>query len=133
VRRVEVVYDEESLGAKWVEGPVPSAFREKVEQLRHELIEAAVEHDEELLPKYLDGKELTEAEVRHAIRRATVTGHIVPVFCGAAFKNKGVQRLLDGVVDYLPSPVDIPAIKGHTPHHDETYVERKASDDEPFS
>src|SRR2546428_80154 len=102
VRRVEVGYDEESLGAKWVEGPVPSAFREKVEQLRHELIEAAVEHDEELLPKYLDGKELTEAEVRHAIRRATVTGHIVPVFCGAAFKNKGVQRLLDGVVDYLP-------------------------------
>jgi elongation factor G len=133
VRRVEVVYDEASLGAKWVEGPVPAAFKDKIEQLRHELIEAAVEHDEELLPKYLDGVELTEEEVRHAIRQATVKGKIVPIFCGASFKNKGVQPLLDGVVDYLPSPVDIPPIKGHTPHHDETFIERKASDEEPFS
>jgi elongation factor G len=133
IRRVEIVYDEESLGAKWVEGPIPSALKEKVEQLRHELVEAAVEHDEELLPKYLEGKELTDAEVRHCIRQSTVKGFIVPVFCGASFKNKGVQPLLDGVVDYLPSPVDIPAIKGHDLHHDEKFVERKASDEEPFS
>jgi elongation factor G len=133
IGRVEIVYDEESLGAKWVEGPVPSALKDKIEQLRHELVEATVEHDEELLPKYLEGKELTDAEVRHCVRQSTVKGFIVPVFCGASFKNKGVQPLLDGVVDYLPSPVDIPAIKGHDLHHDETFVERKASDDEPFS
>jgi elongation factor G len=133
VRQVEVMYDEESLGVKWVEGPIPDVFKDQVAQLRHDLIEAAVEHDEELLAKYLDGGELTEDDVRRAIRSATVSGAIVPVFCGAAFKNKGVQRLLDGIVDYLPSPLDIPAVKGHLPHHDETMVDRRASDDEPFS
>ncbi|MSR05990.1 MAG: elongation factor G [Gemmatimonadetes bacterium] len=133
VRRVELVFDEASLGAKWVEGPVPDVFKDKIEQLRHDLVEAAVEHDEELLPKYLDGVELTEEEIRHAIRAATVKGHIVPVLCGASFKNKGVQHLLDSVVDYLPSPADIAPMKGHPLHHDETFVERKASDDEPFS
>jgi elongation factor G len=133
VRRVEVMYDEESLGSKWVEGPVPEAFAERVEQIRHELLEAAVEHDEELLAKYLDGTELTEDEIRRAVRQATVHGAIVPVFCGSAFKNKGVQRLLDGIVDYLPSPRDVPAVKGHLPHHDETSVERMASDSAPFS
>ena len=133
VRRVEVVYDEESLGVKWVESDVPDAFKAKVAQLRHDLIEAAVEHDEELLHKYLEGQELTEAEVRRAVRKATVAGDLVPVFCGAAFRNKGVQRLLDGVVDYLPSPLDVPAVRGHLPHHDETLIERKAADEEPFS
>jgi elongation factor G len=133
VRQIEVVYDEDSLGVKWVEGPVPDVFVERVAQMRHELIEAAVEHDEELLPKYLDGAELTEDEIRRAIRKATVAGVLVPVFCGAAFKNKGVQRLLDGIIDYLPSPLEVPPIKGHLPHHDETFVERRASDEEPFS
>ncbi len=134
VRQVEVVYDEESLGVKWVESDIPDAFKDRVAQLRHELIEAAVEHHEELLEKYLESKEsLTEDEIREAIRHATIKGHIVPVFCGAAFKNKGVQRLLDGIIDYLPSPLDVPAINGHLPHHDETFAERKAADDEPFS
>ncbi|MFQ6047221.1 MAG: elongation factor G [Gemmatimonadales bacterium] len=133
VRQTEVVYDEASLGAEWVEGPVPEAFAGKVAQLRHELVEAAVEHDEELLRKYLDGAELTEEEIRRAARKATLSAELVPVFCGAAFKNKGVQRLLDGIIDYLPSPSDVPAVQGHLPHHDETHVERRASDDEPFS
>ncbi|MCH9014347.1 MAG: elongation factor G [Gemmatimonadetes bacterium] len=133
VRRVEVVYDEASLGAEWVEGPIPEVFRETVETLRHELVEAAVEHDEDLLHKYLEGEELTEDEVRRAIREATITRQIVPVFCGSAFKNKGVQRLLDGVVDYLPSPVEVRPVTGHAPHHDETLVERRASDEESFS
>ncbi len=133
IRQVEVVYDDASLGVNWVEGPIPAAFREKAAQLRHELIELVVEHDDELLRKYLDEHELTEAEIRRCIRKATIAGAVVPVFCGAAFKNKGVQRLLDGIVDYLPSPVDIPAVRGHLPHHDQTVVERKASDDEPFS
>ena len=134
VRRVEVVYDEASLGVKWVEGDVPEAFVEKIAQLRHELIEATVVHDEELLEKYLGGEEqLTDDEVRRAVRKATIAGHIVPVFCGAAFKNKGVQRLLDGIIDYLPSPLDVPPTTGHLPHHDETFVERSADDDVPFS
>jgi elongation factor G len=134
VRQVEVVYDEASLGVDWVEGPVPPVFREKVAQLRHELIEAAVEHHDALLEKYLGGEDhLTEDDIREAIRHATVNGYIVPVFCGAAFKNKGVQRLLDGVIDYLPSPLDVPPMKGHLPHHDETFEERPASDDAPFA
>ena len=133
VRQVEVVYDEASLGVEWVEGPVPDAFAEKVAQLRRDLVEAALEHDDELLHKYLDGGDLTEDEIRRAIRKATLSTQLVPVFCGAAFKNKGVQRLLDGIVDYLPSPSDVPAVKGHLPHHDETFVERRASDEEPFS
>jgi elongation factor G len=133
IKQVEVVYDEASLGVNWVEGPIPAVFRDKAAQLRHELIEAVVEHDDELLHKYLEEHQLTEAEIRRCLRKATVAGAVVPVFCGAAFKNKGVQQLLDGVVDYLPSPLDVPAVKGHLPHHDETFVERKASDDEPFS
>jgi len=133
IRRVEVVYDSESLGAKFVEGPVPDAFKDQVEQLRHELLEAALEHDDALLEKYLGGEELTEAEAHRAIRQATIAGGLVPVLCGSAFKNKGVQQLLDAVVTYLPSPVDVPAIKGHLPQHDETFVTRKTDDEEPFA
>ncbi len=133
VRQIEVVYDEDSLGVRWVEGPVPEVFAERIAELRHDLIEAAVEHDEELLHKYLEGEELMEQEIRRAIRKATLANALVPVFCGAAFKNKGVQRLLDGVIDYLPSPMDVPPVKGHLPHHDETFVSRAASDDTRFS
>ena len=133
VRMVEIVYDEDSLGVKWTEGPVPDALMEKARQLRHELVEAAVEHDEELLEHYLEGVELGEDEVRRAVRKATLAGAITPVMCGASFKNKGVQKLLDAVIDYLPSPVEVPAVTGHLPNHDESVVERAASDDEPFS
>jgi len=133
VRMVEVVYDEDSLGVNWTEGPVPDALLEKAEQLRHELVEAAVEHDEELLERYLEGAELGEDEVRRAVRKATLAGAITPVMCGASFKNKGVQKLLDAVIDYLPSPLDVPPVSGHLPNHDESEVERAASDDEPFS
>ncbi len=133
VRMVEVVYDEDSLGVNWDEGPVPDALREKAEQLRHELVEAAVEHDEELLGHYLEGRELEEDEVRRAVRKATIAGAITPVLCGASFKNKGVQKLLDAVVDYLPSPVDKSRVTGHLPNRDEHFVERAPSDDEPFA
>jgi len=133
VRMVEVVYDEDSLGVKWDEGPVPDALREKAKQLRHELVEAAVEHDEEILEHYLEGRELEEDEVRRAVRKATIAGDITPVLCGASFKNKGVQKLLDAVVDYLPSPVDKLAVTGHLPNRDEHFVERAPSDDEPFA
>src|SRR5919204_2276011 len=133
VRQVEIVYDDESMGKKYDEGPVPAALKDKVAQLRHEMIEACVESDDAILHKYLEDHQLTEEEIRTVIRKATISGHVVPVICGAAFKNKGVQALLDAVVDYLPSPVDIPPIKGHQPHHDATHQERQASDDAPFA
>jgi elongation factor G len=133
LRRVEFIFDDETLGKTFTEMPVPEAYRERVEAARHEVIEAAVEHDEELLEKYLGGAELSFDEIQRAIRKATTSGAIVPVLCGASFKNKGVQALLDAVIDYLPSPMDIPPIKGHLPLHDDTHVERCASDTEPFS
>ncbi|MBT8397620.1 MAG: elongation factor G [Gemmatimonadetes bacterium] len=126
------VYEDE-LGSKFIETEVPDSLKEKVAELRHDLVEAAVEHDDELLEKYLSGEEPTEDELRKAIREATVSGEIFPVFCGSAFKNKGVQALLDGVIDYLPSPEDIPPIQGHPPHKDETHEFREAKDDAPFS
>ena len=92
VTMCDVVYDEDSLGVKWTEGEIPRSLQAKAEELRHELLEAAAEHDEELLEKYLEGEELTEDEFRRAIRKATLAGAIDPVLCGAAFKNKGVQR-----------------------------------------
>jgi elongation factor G len=124
---------EDELGSKFTHLEIPSDLREKAEQLRHELIEAAVEHHDAYLEKYLAGEELTEEELRDAVRRATTGGQIFPVFCGSAFKNKGVQALLDGVIDYLPSPLDVPAIQGHLPHHDETHDTREANDEAPFS
>src|SRR5688500_654871 len=104
-----------------------------MEQVRHELIEAAVEHDETLIEKYLAGQELTVEEIRRAIRKATIAMEFVPVLCGASFKNKGVQALLDAVIDYLPSPIEVPAIQGHLPHHDEHFEERQVNDEAPFA
>jgi elongation factor G len=133
LRRVEYIFDDETLGKTFTEMPVPEAYRERVEAARHEVIEAALEHDDELLTKYLGGAELSLDEIQQALRKATTSGALVPVLCGASFKNKGVQALLDAVIDYLPSPEDIPPIKGHLPLHDDTHVERCASDNEPFS
>ncbi len=132
VREVGIVYEDE-LGSRFVETPVPDSMRERIAELRHDLVEAAVEHDDELLEKYLSGEDLSEEEVRRAVRKATISGKLFPVFAGSAFKNKGVQLLLDGVIDYLPSPMDIPPIRGHLPHHGETYELREASDDAPFA
>src|SRR5919205_453664 len=131
--RQQYIFDEETLGKTFQVVDVPADFHDAVEQARHEVIEAAVALDEELLEKYLGGAELTVEEIRRAIRKATIEGHIVPVLCGASFKNKGVQALLDAVIDYLPAPIDIKAIKGHIPHHDETFAERPVADDAPFA
>jgi elongation factor G len=133
IEEKEIVYDDDSLGTEWSEDEVPESMREKVSRLRQELVEAAVEHDEELMVKYLDGEELTVEEIRRAVRKATLEGEFTPVLCGSAFKNKGVQRLLDAVVDYLPAPVDVPPVKGHLPHKDEHEATRSADDDAPFS
>ncbi len=133
IRRVEYVFDDSTQGKNWSEGPVPEALRDTIETLRHELVEAAVETDEELLTKYLEGEEITEDELRRAIRKACLAGTIVPVLCGSSFKNKGVQQLLDAAIDFLPSPLDIPPVEGHLPHHDETIETREADDKAPFS
>ncbi|MBQ7445175.1 MAG: elongation factor G [Clostridia bacterium] len=110
--------------------PIPDDMVETAERYRAEMLENIVEEDDELMMKYLDGGELTVAEIKRAIRKGTVSLHFVPVTCGSSYKNKGVQQLLDAIVDYLPSPMDIPAIKGQKPDGEET--ERHPSDDEPF-
>jgi elongation factor G len=132
IERKAIIFEDE-MGSNITIGEVPDGLKDKIEELRSSLLEAAVEHDDELIEKYLAGEELTVEEFRHAIRAATIKGVIFPVFCGSAFKNKGVQALLDGVIDYLPSPLDVPAISGHLPQHDETHVTREASDDAPFA
>ena len=120
------------LGTEIEETEIPEEYRELAEEWREKLVEAVAETDEELTLKYLEGEEITEAELKEGIRRATVNVEFYPVLCGSAFKNKGVQLLLDGVLDYLPSPLDIPAIKGIDPKTDEE-VERPADDSAPFS
>ena len=129
----KALHYQDELDADVTEGPVPDSLADKIAELRHEVMEAAVEHDDELLEKYLGGDELTEDELRKAIRSSTISGKLFPVFCASAFKNKGVRAMLDGVIDYLPSPCDIPPIQGHLPQHDETHEIREASDDAPFS
>ena len=133
LRNVAFIFDEETLGKTFTEEAVPTDMEAAVAEARHAAIEAAVEHDEGLLEKYLGGEELTLEEITRAIRQATISGHFVPILCGASFKNKGVQHLLDAVIDYLPAPVDVPAIKGHLPHHDETFEDRAVNDEAPFS
>ncbi|MBQ6515671.1 elongation factor G [bacterium] len=110
---------------------VPADMLEKAKEYREKLVEAAVEFDDELMMKYLEGEEISVPEIKKAIRKGVCDVKIVPVCCGTAFKNKGIQLLLDAVVDYMPSPIDVPAIKGEL--EDGTIVERHSSDDEPFA
>jgi elongation factor G len=131
IERKQYIFDDESLGKKFEITEVPEEYREAMEKARHDVIEAAVSHDEALIEKYFSGTDLTIPEIRHAIRSSTVGGFIVPVLCGAAFKNKGVQAMLDAVVDYLPSPEDVPAVEGHLPNGEP--AERHPKDDEPFA
>ncbi|HEX2093966.1 MAG TPA: elongation factor G [Longimicrobiaceae bacterium] len=133
IRQVELIYDDSTLGKNWTEQPVRAELQDALAAARLALVEGAVEHDEHLMERYLEGEEISEAELRHAIRAATIAGAITPVLAGSAFKNKGVQQLLDSVIDYLPSPLDIPAIGGTEPGNEENVIERHAADDEPFS
>jgi elongation factor G len=133
IERKQYIFDDATLGKEFEVVDIPDIYKEAVEKARREVIDAAVNHDDEVIGKYLDGAELTNEEIRHAIRKATVGGFIVPVLCGASFKNKGVQALLDAVIDYLPSPVEVPAIEGHTPHNDTHKETREVADDAPFA
>ncbi|MCI1635520.1 elongation factor G [Bifidobacterium sp.] len=125
--------DEADLGAKYQTIEIPEDLKEKAEQYRSELLDAVAESDDALLEKYLGGEEITEDEIRGAIRKLTVTKEAYPVFCGSAFKDKGVQPMLDAVVDYLPSPEDVPAIDGYKPGDESVEIERHPDADEPFS
>ena len=133
IERKQYIFDDASLGKTFAVVDVPDEYKAACEQARFVAIEAAVEHDEELMQKYLDGTELTIADIRRAIRKATIAMEFVPVLCGASFKNKGVQALLDAVIDYLPAPSEVKAIQGHLPHHDEHFEERPVNDETPFA
>jgi len=131
VRMVGVVWEDEGLGAKYHDVEIPTDMVEQVREYREKLIEAAVELDDNAMAAYLDGKEPDEATLKRLIRKAVITGAFFPVLAGSAFKNKGVQPLLDAVIDYLPSPLDVPPIKGIDPKGNE--VVRRADDKEPLA
>ena len=123
---------EDDLGKEINEEDIPADMVDKAEEYRQYLVESVAETDETLMDKYLEGEELSIEELKAAIRKACIACQIIPVFCGSAYRNKGVQKLLDGVIDYMPAPTDIPAIKGIDPDTGEE-VERHSSDEEPFS
>lgn len=128
-----ILWHDETMGAKYSVEEIPADLKDKAVEFRNILIEAVADQDDALMEKYLDGQEPTVAELKSAIRKATIGMHIFPVLCGSSFKNKGVQTLLDAVVDYLPSPLDIPPMIGHDPEDMEVEIIRKADDKEPLS
>jgi elongation factor G len=126
-----ITFDDETMGAKYQEVAIPEHLVELAKEYRAKIEETVAEIDDELMHKYLDGKPLTNAEVMRGLRKGTLEMKFFPVLCGTAFKNKGVQQILDAVVDFLPSPIDVPPVKGVTPKGEE--VTRRTADDEPFS
>jgi elongation factor G len=131
IKMKSIIWDEDKKGTTFEHKDIPSEMMKQCEEYRHVMIEAAAEASEELMEKYLNGDELTENEITTALRQRCISNELVPVFCGSAFKNKGVQAVLDGVVDYLPSPIDIPDVKGVDEDGEEDT--RKTAYDAPFS
>ncbi len=132
LRNVEIVWLEETLGAKFEERPIRAELADKAAEYREKLIETAVEMDDEAMEQYLGGEEPALEVLQKCIRKGTIARTFVPVFCGSAFKNKGVQPLLDAVIDYLPAPIDVPAIEG-VKFGTEDEIQKHATDDEPFA
>jgi elongation factor G len=130
IKMQAITWKDDKLGAEYTYGDIPADLASKADELREVLVETAVEVDDEILEKYLSGEEVSEKELKACVRKGTISGIFVPVFCGSAFKNKGVQPLLDAVVDYLPCPTDVPPVKGLNDKGDA--VERKADDKEPL-
>ncbi len=133
VRMKGIVWDDESLGAKYQDIDIPADMLDQAKKYREMMVEAAVELDDEVLTAFLDGKEPDEETLKRLIRKAVITGAFFPVLCGSAFKNKGVQPLLDAVVDYLPSPLDVPPIHGINPDKNNEDVVREPKDDAPLA
>jgi len=132
VRMKAFLFEEGKIEENFTQQPIPENMMEEVKILRHDLIEKLSEHDHRLMDKYVHDKEITDSEIQFAVRKAVMNDMFVPILCGAAFKNKGVQMLLDAIVEYLPSPLDIEPIKGLDPQT-EGEISRKTDDDEPFS
>ena len=128
-----MVWRDETLGAQYDTVEIPADLLEKAKEYREKMIEAVAEHDDHLFEKFIEGKPISNEEIRAGIRKATIGLKVFPVICGTAFKNKGVQTMLDAVVDYLPSPLDVPPVEGADVDHPEKVLTRKASDSEPFS
>ncbi len=133
VRMKAIFWDEEDMGVRFEEHDIPQELVELCEEMRESMIEAAAEASDELMEKYLETGELNNDEIKEGIRLRTLANEITPMFCGSAFKNKGVQALLDAVIEYLPAPNEVAAIKGHLDDKDESEAERPASDDAPFA
>jgi elongation factor G len=133
IRMKAISFDDKSLGEVYLEGDIPDDLKEMANEYREKLVESVVEHDEKLMGKYLDEHQISSQELIEVARKATIAMKITPVFCGASFKNKGIQQLLDAVIDYLPSPLDIPPVEGSLPRNPETKQLRKASPEDPFS
>jgi len=133
VKMKAIYWKEENMGIEFEEHDIPEELVDTCNELREQMIEAAAEANEELMEKYLEEGELSAEEIKAGIRARTLANEITPMFCGSAFKNKGVQAVLDAVIDYMPAPADVPSIKGHLDDADETLAERHPSDDEPFA
>ncbi len=133
VKMKALIWNDEELGATWEELDIPADMVDQANQYREELLETIATSDDHLMEKYLAGEELTEAEIKVAIRKGTLAFDFVPILCGSAFKNKGVQPMLDAVIDFLPSPLDIPPTTGTKPNHEEVILTRKASETESFA
>jgi len=128
-----IYWRDEAMGSNYDVEEIPAELRKKAEAFHAQLVESVAENDDDILHKFLEGEAISAKELRASLRKSTIALKLFLVLCGTAFKNKGVQTLLDAVVDYLPSPLDIPPTKGHDPDHREVVVERKPADDEPFS
>ena len=131
--KMKAYIHKDDLGKEIEETEIPADMLEKAKQYREKMVEAAAEQDEELMMKYLEGEELTEEEIKRGIRLGTINVKMVPMVCGSSYKNKGVQELLDAIVAYMPSPLDVPNIKGTDVNDKEIEMERKTSDEEPFA
>jgi elongation factor G len=133
VKMKAIIWDDETQGMKFEYQDIPASLKDVAQEWREKMVEAAAEADDDLLHKYLESHALSDEEIKQGLRARTIKREIVPMLCGSAFKNKGVQAMLDAVIDYLPSPVDIPPVKAHDANKPDQIVERAASDDEPFS
>jgi len=133
IRMKAIYWNEEDMGATYRLEEIPAEMKAQCQEWHDKLVESAAEANEELMESYLENGDLSEEDMRKGIRVRALANEIVPALCGSAFKNKGVQAMLDAVVEYLPSPTDVPSIKGHLDDKDETIAERHSSDDEPFS
>jgi elongation factor G len=133
IKMKAIIWKDEKLGAEFSYEEIPAEYKDKAEEYRAKLLDSAAEYDDNVLEKYLGGEEISEEEIKLCVRKAAISCQAVPVLCGSAFKNKGVQPLLDAVTDFLPSPIDVPPVKGINPANEDEVLTRNSSDEDPIS